>query len=100
MPKFSIFNLQFHKHYFGVSTPKFSVTMVDKWHFKRQNKGILNIKSGILNAKKWCVECQFRHFKRLNLYMKLTPRKEVNDRPQRWTVTNLKNRDTLAYQDF
>ena len=28
---------------------------------------------GILNAKKWCVKCQFRHLKCQKLFMKLTP---------------------------
>ena len=53
--------------------PEFSVTMLDNWHYKRQNKGILNNKKLCFNAKKWCVKLQFRHFKRQNLFLKLTP---------------------------
>ena len=48
--------------------------MLDKWRYKRQNKGVLNTKKrGVLNAKKWCVKRQFRRFRCQNLFLKLTP---------------------------
>ena len=42
---------QFQKHNFGIQTPKFSVEMLDNWHYKRQNKDLLN-------TKKWRFKCQ------------------------------------------
>ena len=51
--------------------------MLDKWRYKRQNKGVLNTKKrGVLNAKKWCVKRQFRRFRCQNLFLKLTPGKQ------------------------
>ena len=52
--------------------PKVSITMLDNWHYKHQ-------KSGILNAKIWCVKCHFRHFKCQKLFLKLTPTLDVEE---------------------
>ena len=60
--------------YFLHFTLKFSVTMLENWHYKCQNKGVLtHQKSDVLIAKKWCVKYQFGHFNRQNLFIKLTP---------------------------